>query len=297
VAAAATEAPAARPARSPTLPNWTVLGIAALIAAVVVAVIVATSGGSSSSGGSQKTPSGAPFRANAQPVPTNHVGGATGSATATLKGNVLTVTVDTNGLLNGASHLLHIHAGGQGRCPPASAASLHNGHLSISTTDGIKFYGPPEVSLTDTGDTSASSNVAFARYPATGNIRYTRTITLPGGIPNAIRNRNAVIVVHGIDYNHNGVYDNVLDRSDLNRAFTGESTAPALCGPLRPAGGAQASGATTFTASMNLTRLPIPVSGTKLTPAERFWLLCHLPGTGSSDAGRRYAAAWPAGTA
>jgi hypothetical protein len=215
---------------------------------------------------------------------------------------VLTVTVDTNGLLNGASHLLHIHAGGEGVCPPASAASPHNGHLSISTTDGIKFYGPPEVSLTTTGDTSASSNVAFARYPATGTIRYTRTITLSGGIPAAIRNGNAVIVVHGIDYNHNGVYDNVLDRSDLNRAFTGESTAPALCGPLRPAAGAQASSGTTFVASMRLTRLPIPVSGRlapggRLTPAQRFWLLCHLRPISSSGPGRGPTAARPWGTA
>jgi hypothetical protein len=38
--------------------------------------------------------------------------------------------------------------------------------------------------------------------------------------------------VHGIDYNHNGVYDGVLERSDLDRSLTGESTAPALCGPL-----------------------------------------------------------------
>ncbi|MDX6701492.1 MAG: hypothetical protein QOF26_1718, partial [Baekduia sp.] len=47
-----------------------------------------------------------------------------------------------------------------------------------------------------------------------------------------IRKNNAVLVIHGIDYNHNGVYDGVLERSDLDRSLTGESTAPALCGPL-----------------------------------------------------------------
>ncbi|MGZ4270812.1 MAG: hypothetical protein ACXVSX_16585, partial [Solirubrobacteraceae bacterium] len=47
-----------------------------------------------------------------------------------------------------------------------------------------------------------------------------------------IRKNNAVLVVHGIDYNHNGVYDGVLERSDLDRSLPGESTAPALCGPL-----------------------------------------------------------------
>ena len=50
-----------------------------------------------------------------------------------------------------------------------------------------------------------------------------------------MRRHNAVIVIHGIDYNGNGIYDNVLDRSDLNAALTGESTAPALCGPLAAA--------------------------------------------------------------
>ena len=43
-----------------------------------------------------------------------------------------------------------------------------------------------------------------------------------------------MIVVHGIDYNHNGIYDNVLDRSELNNSLPGEATAPALCGPLVP---------------------------------------------------------------
>ena len=47
---------------------------------------------------------------------------------------------------------------------------------------------------------------------------------------NAIRNGNAVVVIHGIDYNHNGVYDNVLDRSDVDNSVPQEQTAPALCG-------------------------------------------------------------------
>ncbi len=47
-----------------------------------------------------------------------------------------------------------------------------------------------------------------------------------------LRKNNAVVVVHGIDYNKNGVYDGVLERSDIDRSLTGESTAPALCGPV-----------------------------------------------------------------
>ena len=68
-----------------------------------------------------------------------------GSATVRLNGDVAVVTVTTNGLADGAAliHAMHIHAGGKGECPPASAARLHNGHLTISTTDGINYYGPP----------------------------------------------------------------------------------------------------------------------------------------------------------
>ena len=62
-----------------------------------------------------------------------------------------------------------------------------------------------------------------------------------------------MIVVHGIDYNGNHVYDNVLDRSELSNALPGEATAPALCGPLsKPPTTADAHTAgTTFTASLH----------------------------------------------
>ena len=41
-----------------------------------------------------------------------------------------------------------------------------------------------------------------------------------------------MIVVHGIDYDHNGIYDNVLSHSELLPTVPSEATAPALCGPL-----------------------------------------------------------------
>ena len=244
--------PGAAPPEAPRR-RWRVPVLALIVALVAVGAVVAivSSGGSSS----KSTAAGTRFQATALPVPTNKVTGS-GTATVDLKGNVATVTLTTTGLLNGSVHLQHIHAGGQGVCPPASAAHLHNGHLSISTTDGLKYYGPPVVSLTTRGDTSAKSNIDFSRYQASGNIRYKRTMTIGAGPAAAIRAGNALIVVHGIDYNGNGVYDNVLDRSELNNALPGEATAPALCGPLvgTPSGSAQAGGATRFVAS--LTGLP-----------------------------------------
>ena len=205
---------------------WMAVALLVLIGGGVAAVLA------SSSGGSRTAPRGGQrFVSSAPPVPFNRVSGR-GTASVQLRGNVATVALQTSGLLNGSPHLMHIHAGGQGICPPATAARLHNGHRSISTTDGLKYYGPPVVSLTTRGDTSASSNLDFERYPAVGNIRYRRTMTVTASAAAAIRAGNAVIVVHGIDYNGNGVYDNILDRSELSPALPGEATAPALCGPL-----------------------------------------------------------------
>jgi hypothetical protein len=172
---------------------------------------------------------------------------------------------------------MHIHAGGKGVCPPASAARLHNGHAAISTSNGIAFYGPPQVALTSSGDTSRKSIVDFPRYPTTGEISYTRKITVPAGVAAAIRANNAIVVVHGIDYNHNGIYDNVLDRSELNRSLPGEATAPALCGHLvaqrTTTAGPGGSSATTYAVVLR------PAVALAATPGEdRFALLCHLLG-------------------
>lgn len=166
------------------------------------------------------------------PVPTNRVTG-TGNALVRLTGNRATFSLTTNDLVNGPPHALHLHAGGRGQCPPERVAKLHNGNLSIATKSGVPFYGHAMTALTTTGSTDpATSLLAFKRYPLTGNIRYSRTIDVGPVVASYLRENNAVVVVHGIDYNHNGIYDGSLDRSDLNRTLPGEATAPALCGVL-----------------------------------------------------------------
>jgi len=163
------------------------------------------------------------------------------------------VTLNTKGLDGDASlvHAMHIHAGGKGECPPASAARPHNGHLAIDTNDGINYYGPPVQALTTYGDTSVASMLVFTRYPTGGSIHYRRAIKLPASVATDIRDNNAVIVVHGIDYDHSGIYSGVLDRSDLDKALPATATAPALCGHLvGPAQAtAQASRVATYTAT------------------------------------------------
>src|SRR5450755_4016316 len=268
--------------------RWLAVALVALIGAGVAAVIVLASGSSpSKSASSTSTPVGQRLAAVASPVPKNRVTGS-GSATLVLNGDVATVSLTTVGLLNGWPHLIHIHAGGEGICPPASAARLHNGHLAISTGNGIKFYGPPLVSLTLRGDTSARSNLAFPRFPSVGAITYKRTLTVTPSIASLIRQGNGVIVVHGIDYDGSGTYDEVLGPSDLASQFTGDSTAPALCGHLAP------SQATASKPGRHGTILAASLTPYRPSPsdqaAEAAWLLCHVPasvlrGTAAAPAG------------
>jgi serine/threonine protein kinase len=233
--------PGERPSRS-----WRPLAAVALLAAIVagVVVVLASSGGGKSSGATStpRVAQGEATAAKLAAVPTNHVNGS-GTATVALNGNIATVTVNAQGLLEGAPHLMHIHAGGLGTCPPASAARLHNGHLAISTEDGIKYYGPPEASLTTRGDTSAASYLVFARFPSSGDIIYKRQMSVSSHLAAKIRAGNAVVVIHGIDYDGSGVYDNVLSHSELLPTVPADATAPALCGPLVAQASAQAGSA------------------------------------------------------
>jgi hypothetical protein len=220
----------------------------ALVAGIVA--VVALGGGSSSDKSSSKA-EGTLVSGNLPPVPTNKVTG-TGKAELRVKGSTAAVTVDTNGLLNHAPHAMHIHAGGAGQCPPASAARLHNGHRIISTSDGGEYYGHPRTSLTTRGPTGPASILAFSRYPATGNFKYERKIKLIPSARRYIRKNNAVVVVHGIDYNGNSLYDGSLDRSELDPAVQGETTAPALCGPIRKESSASTGGGEVYTASLRI---------------------------------------------
>lgn len=259
------------------------LGGLALIAAAVVAVIALGSSGSSShsntanhssttSHSNTASQSAPGFLATVRAVPTNHVTG-NGSAKVALQGNVATVTVDTNGLLN-AVHLMHIH-GGTGHCPTATDATLVNGNRFISASDADPIYGGVVTSLTKTGSTSPSVHLDSNLYQATGDISYVRKIDVGPGVASEIRNGLAVIVVHGIDYNHNGVYDNALGPQ-------GEATAPALCGPLEPTQTAAAStgagSVQTYSASLVLYHVTV-TSG----PGAQEWT-CHGVGAPSTVA-------------
>jgi hypothetical protein len=201
------------------------------------------------------------------PVPYSKVKGV-GDATVRLNGDVASVALNTNGLVN-SQHAMHIHAGARGECPTGAAARLHGGHRVIATHDGVAWYGPPVAALTLTGDATPKSILAFKRFPTVGNIRYSRQIRVGPVVASYIRNKNAVVVVHGIDYNGNGTYDlTALDRSDLKRSLPGEITAPALCGALVPV--PQATGSGTRTGSVQSYTASLQIDD-----AASGWL-CHL---------------------
>jgi hypothetical protein len=227
-----------------------VAGLALLVGGIAAAVVLA---GGGSDDNTKTADTGQRVPATLSPVPTNKVDGL-GTTTLRLNGDVATVTLKTNGLLDGQPHAMHIHAGEKGECPTVEAAREHNGHLSISTLDGAAFYGHPRVALTTRGDIGVASILEFSRFPHTGNIKYTRTVKLRPRTARFVRKNLAVIVVHGIDYNGNGSYDGTLGGSDLNPALSGEATAPALCGELLAGRAAQqsAQGQGVYTASMAL---------------------------------------------
>jgi hypothetical protein len=174
------------------------------------------------------------------PVPLNKVDGF-GDVTLELDGQIADVKVDAKGLVDGV-HLMHIHADGQDRCPTAAAARLHNGHRAISGADGVPDYGRPLTSLTTRGDTSTKSFAATSRFESGESVRYSRKIDVGRSMAARIRRGGGVVVIHGIDWDRDGRYGAVLQGDKIPEdELSGELSAPALCGPLRPASQAASS--------------------------------------------------------
>jgi hypothetical protein len=178
----------------------------------------------------------ADLSANLQPVVVNNVPGS-GTAHVSVRGVNLYVSMNASGLLADAPHAAHIHFGAQARheCPSVSD-NTDSDLFRLSTSEGAPAYGPVVVSLTKTGDTSPASTLAVDRYDTApgGNLIYERGhIKVSQRVARAISAGQAVIVIHGVDENHDGTYDGTA-ASDLDPSLPAEATDPALCGVITP---------------------------------------------------------------
>ena len=150
-------------------------------------------------------------------------------------GRISEFEVQAHGLLEDQPHAAHIHFGAQARheCPTLADDTNHNGHLN--TTEGAPAYGPVVLSLTTRGDTSPASLLAIDRFDTAtnGTINYEREglFRTGSGVAAAIAAGKGVVVIHGVDYNKDGVYSGTA-RSDLAPSLPTEATDPAMCGVL-----------------------------------------------------------------
>jgi hypothetical protein len=164
--------------------------------------------------------------------------GVRGTAKVLVKvtGDRINVQVKAGGLLRKQPHAMHIHHGATAKHECPTVRQDKNRDHRLNTVEGVPLYGPIAVSLTTKGDTSPKSALAVDRFSNTprGSLNYYRSsIKVDKKLAAAIKRGEAVVVIHGLDYNQNGKYDfKGAGASELNAAFPAEATDPAACGVL-----------------------------------------------------------------
>ncbi len=206
-----------------------------------IAVLLAVPATLAISAGAAFAVSAGNFQANLEPVPHNALadGGSnvTGHASMRLTGRTLAIDLSATGLTPNESHAMHIHGDTQARneCPgigvdmntgdPVDPKSFVAGTPDglISLGEGATEYGPIDVSLTETGDTSPTSGLTLGRFltaDSTGNIDYHRSVIVPKDVAKNLANLH--IVIHGADLNGDG--------SSQDSLF--QATLPVACGEI-----------------------------------------------------------------
>ncbi|MGE3961415.1 MAG: CHRD domain-containing protein [Dehalococcoidia bacterium] len=97
---------------------------------------------------------------------------ASGTATFTVNGDMLTVTVEASGLEPGIAHAQHIHAGTS--CPGPEADANSDGYVDV--VEGVPTYGEILVPLDD--DLADTASNTFPTADAEGNLAYTSSVSL-----------------------------------------------------------------------------------------------------------------------
>lgn len=187
--------------------------------------------------------------------------GSSSKAELTVDGDKLTVKIDGTGFVPNSPHAQHFHGSFDEdedyTCP--TPADDKDGDGQVTTEEGVPTYGDIVISLTTEGDTSPDSGLEIDRMPtadADGNLSYERTISLPEGSGEKLKNLH--IVQHGLDANGNGEFDlDALGESSLAKSaglddIPEEATNPATCGTVSgasagaaPTGGVDTGGGST----------------------------------------------------
>jgi hypothetical protein len=209
-------------------------GGAALLASAALAVSLVP--GSAQATGDTAARHGGSTTTRAHLDPLNN-SGAKGQAQVRTMHRRLHIDVHARGVVKGMPHAQHIHWGQTARneCPTVAKDDT-NGDFRLETLEGVPAYGPVAVSLTKRGGTAPASGLAVDRFPTApkGTIDYDRKTRTSKAVARAIRRGDAVVVVHGVDYNGNGMYDfDSAGASDLDPSLPAEATDPAICGVLR----------------------------------------------------------------
>lgn len=206
------------------------LGSVALVGVTAMTGMTATTASASGSSG------GRHLHAHLDPVNNS---GAKGNVEVHFRGSRAHVDVDAYGLVKGVPHAQHIHYGEEARNECPSVADDTNRDKRLNVAEGVPAYGPIAKSLTTKGDTSPASGLAVDRFPTAprGSVHYDRNITFGDkAVRKAIRRGEGVVVIHGVDYNNNGMYDfEGAGASELDPTLPAEATDPALCGVLKVA--------------------------------------------------------------
>lgn len=212
-------------------------GIASVLAAGVLVGGALTSTGSASASGGNGL-SNAPSPIGAKKTHTRgHLGplnnsGVRGTVKIKVRHRKLMVRVNARGLLRKMPHAMHLHFSRHARHKCPTVRDDMNADHRLNTTEGHHAYGPVRISLTKRGATGPKSVLAVNRFPTAprGKIHYHRTIRTSKRVARGIRRGNSVVVIHGIDYNHNHKYDFKAGKSDLDPKLPTEATDPVACG-------------------------------------------------------------------
>lgn len=160
--------------------------------------------------------------------------GVHGFSKVIVDGRKVTVSIDAKGLVKKSPHAMHFHFDktASNTCPTVGNDS--NADHRLSTSEGVPAYGKVQYSLTEKGDASAKSALAVDRFPTAdkGKIHYDRKFKVSKSFAKKILRGDVAIVVHGIDYNQNAMYDGDAGASDLDPSLPTEATDPVACGIL-----------------------------------------------------------------